>query len=466
MSFQSYLEDDHSTHRMVGNNVIGNMQAIRASYGGPEIINGCASGLAMLPRSASEAAVDEGNKFRQLPCRTFISVGTCPYRERCVYLHDPRIVCREAKTKTRRKNKDDVVLDSMFWPIMPYNVVAAKLDNNRQPHVIQNYVVPPPQNDQYRRHDECVFSIWMHFVDLCLAVTESGNIQNADAAPCYAAPDLPVNAYTKQPRLAVFRLLSGSRGRELTKEEIAGAELTGLGSHPSAEFGAKIILREITAGTFKVAQPAAANEGMIPRPEPITINSVNGKMMDGLNLVSPNAVNLRSPVILMHDPSHLRHNKVHHAQPASHLPMIEEYDVMSENSDSIEAHTDHRHNTNLTHFRSSWGQESHQSIETRQPIPRDPSQFFRMEGERRVTRAIPTASTSTIMINPNIFHDTKVTSSCFSPNSPTTLWMQHPEENHVENSHYGKEFHSSYPHHRNMMMSAEPPYQIPPMTLP
>ena len=122
MSFQSYLEDDHSTHRMVGNNVIGNMQAIRASCkypfdsidrlfyesfelidGGPEIINGCASGLAskflsqyslhpsltafvVLPRSASEAAVDEGNKFRQLPCRTFISVGTCPYRERCKFL--------------------------------------------------------------------------------------------------------------------------------------------------------------------------------------------------------------------------------------------------------------------------------------------------------------------------------------------------------------------------------------------
>ena len=29
-------------------------------------------------------------RYRQLPCKTFISVGTCPYRERCVYLHDPR----------------------------------------------------------------------------------------------------------------------------------------------------------------------------------------------------------------------------------------------------------------------------------------------------------------------------------------------------------------------------------------
>lgn len=37
------------------------------------------------PRSASELIVDHGNKFRQLPCRTFISVGTCPYRERCKF---------------------------------------------------------------------------------------------------------------------------------------------------------------------------------------------------------------------------------------------------------------------------------------------------------------------------------------------------------------------------------------------
>jgi len=35
------------------------------------------------PRSASEVVSDTSNKFRQLPCRTFISVGTCPYRERC-----------------------------------------------------------------------------------------------------------------------------------------------------------------------------------------------------------------------------------------------------------------------------------------------------------------------------------------------------------------------------------------------
>ena len=127
-----------------------------------------------------------------------------------MYLHDPRCICREAKTKTRRKNKEDVVLDSLFWPVMPYSMVAAKLDSNRQPHVIQPYAVPLPQVDQYRRHDQAVYSMWMHFVDCCEANNDSNSQQQlgAGAVSCYSAPDLAVNSYTGQRRLSVFRALS------------------------------------------------------------------------------------------------------------------------------------------------------------------------------------------------------------------------------------------------------------------
>jgi hypothetical protein len=107
------------------------------------------------PRSAAEATRNpDDSKFRQLPCRTFISVGTCPYRERCVYLHDPRCMVRDAKTKTRQKNKEDIVADSLFWPVMPVAEVQNRFDNRGQPHVIQNYNVPVPKNDQYCRHDQ------------------------------------------------------------------------------------------------------------------------------------------------------------------------------------------------------------------------------------------------------------------------------------------------------------------------
>ena len=51
------------------------------------------------------------SKFRQLPCRTFLSMGACPYRDRCVYLHDPRLSAgsddKSNKNKSRRKNKED-----------------------------------------------------------------------------------------------------------------------------------------------------------------------------------------------------------------------------------------------------------------------------------------------------------------------------------------------------------------------
>ena len=39
------------------------------------------------PRSAFEAVHDESSKFRQLPCRTLISVGVCPYREKCKLIY-------------------------------------------------------------------------------------------------------------------------------------------------------------------------------------------------------------------------------------------------------------------------------------------------------------------------------------------------------------------------------------------
>jgi len=94
-------------------------------------------------RSAAEALkANQEDKFRQLPCRTYISVGACPYKERCVFLHDPRISSFESKIKTRNKNKEDIVLDALFWPVLPLGLVNSKLDakgiyvNKSSPHLL------------------------------------------------------------------------------------------------------------------------------------------------------------------------------------------------------------------------------------------------------------------------------------------------------------------------------------------
>ncbi len=82
-----------------------NQNSIRSSYN--MFSNQYASALTQAPMQyynsvdqhcdgLYDVACQDGNanKYRQLPCRTFIAVGTCPYRDRCVYLHDvSQIAC-------------------------------------------------------------------------------------------------------------------------------------------------------------------------------------------------------------------------------------------------------------------------------------------------------------------------------------------------------------------------------------
>jgi len=155
-------------------------------------------------RSAAELYMSPDEyKFRQLPCRTFISVGTCPYRERCVYLHDPRIICREAKSKTRKKNKEDETPDSLFWPVLPVEIAHRRVDSSGQPFVIQQYHVPIPQMDTYQRHDEAVYSLWNCFTTLC-AITAGLATSNGKLDD----PNMLANDFTGQPRIPVFVKLS------------------------------------------------------------------------------------------------------------------------------------------------------------------------------------------------------------------------------------------------------------------
>jgi hypothetical protein len=54
-------------------------------------------------------------KCRQLPCRTFISTGSCPYNDRCVFLHDPSVVSSRVFIKVKRKSREDIISDAFFW---------------------------------------------------------------------------------------------------------------------------------------------------------------------------------------------------------------------------------------------------------------------------------------------------------------------------------------------------------------
>ena len=44
---------------------------------------------------SNESSHSNKNKYKSLPCKTFISTGTCPFDSRCVFLHDSRIQAQE-----------------------------------------------------------------------------------------------------------------------------------------------------------------------------------------------------------------------------------------------------------------------------------------------------------------------------------------------------------------------------------
>jgi hypothetical protein len=65
---------------------------------------------------------------------------------------------KDAKTKTRVKNKEDIIQDSLFWPVLSFNEVSQRLDTSRQPQVNQRYGVPYPQVS-------FVFSLFQRMID-------------------------------------------------------------------------------------------------------------------------------------------------------------------------------------------------------------------------------------------------------------------------------------------------------------
>jgi len=52
-----------------------------------ELLSNWGSFAAENYRSAAEARLDSSSKFRQLPCKTLVSTGSCPYGERCESSH-------------------------------------------------------------------------------------------------------------------------------------------------------------------------------------------------------------------------------------------------------------------------------------------------------------------------------------------------------------------------------------------
>jgi hypothetical protein len=90
-----------------------------------------------------------------------------------------------------------------------------------------------PQNDQYRLHDQALYSLWNHSVEFCRANSKMQHkMANAgpileDASTVFTPRDVPINAFTHCQRLPVFQLLSSSNGETILPQQFALATHNG-----------------------------------------------------------------------------------------------------------------------------------------------------------------------------------------------------------------------------------------------
>ena len=67
-----------------------------------------------------EAKIPSKDKFRRMMCLTFLSTGSCPFDDRCVFLHDDRFknVAFPTKSVKAVKGKAKNTKDTFYWPDM------------------------------------------------------------------------------------------------------------------------------------------------------------------------------------------------------------------------------------------------------------------------------------------------------------------------------------------------------------
>ncbi len=120
----------------------------------------------------------------QLPCKTMISCGACPYRDRCTFVHDNRIRSKTyVKTNIRKKDKNNDDLTTIFyWPQMTKETSSNSCLYDCHADV-----------DSLNYDYMSVYSMWNHF----LHVTQNGLAKDG-------TEHCVINPYTKRPRLDIF----------------------------------------------------------------------------------------------------------------------------------------------------------------------------------------------------------------------------------------------------------------------
>lgn len=139
-----------------------------------------------LPSSTSSyGSLDNDNQqnyldknIKCLPCCTLLSTGTCPYRDRCKFIHDIRITNNNCISRTRKRNFENLQPDLFFWTHSDLTDIYR--------------IIKTEDKNSY--NNSCAASMWYH---LC-------NVLNDKHSNCNDT----VNIVTGRRRLPIFVVLS------------------------------------------------------------------------------------------------------------------------------------------------------------------------------------------------------------------------------------------------------------------
>lgn len=151
-----------------------------------------------------------------------------------MFLHDPRCIASNVYFPGgKKKSKEELCVDGLFWPTLTKEQVSGKLDSRKLPHISQPYDVPQPATHPQQHshapstgtvsihitkgHAWAVYSVWQHYLDF-LYVDELSVVRvPRQVSALTFDPWQPVNGHTGKARLPVFvqLALSGEAvGRE------------------------------------------------------------------------------------------------------------------------------------------------------------------------------------------------------------------------------------------------------------
>ena len=89
-------------------------------------------------------------KFRRMICFSYVSSGACPYRDHCVFIHDPRLeseyfapLILNGTAGKRPMGLRTMVKDTFYWPDQPRSQVEHHLEADTGiPRCNQCYLIP------------------------------------------------------------------------------------------------------------------------------------------------------------------------------------------------------------------------------------------------------------------------------------------------------------------------------------